>query len=202
MSRILTTLQTESIDNYKYERLTSPFIFESDELKALGGVWRVTVPAGFVFDLESVPIVRGSNKRAGTAHDYLCRIDSIPIVTKAQAAAVYLEMMAYTYGIVDRSSWQHFKDFTLRWAKYGVVYVAPGYFHKHKVMASSEEISGFAGDPFVTVEKLDAIIEKVDEVVAAIKEVPIGQAPALAVKSEQVSDALKGAKEEVIKKAG
>ena len=150
MTKILTKLETESIDNEKFERLTEPFIFVSDVLKKAGLQEKVTVPAGFVFDFESVPMVRGSNKRGGTAHDYLCRIDSVPVVTKAQAAAVYLEIMAYTYEIVDRGWWQHVKDFGFRWFKWSVVYVAPGYFHKHKVMATCQEITGMKGDPYIS----------------------------------------------------
>jgi len=150
MTQIFTPLITENIDNERFVRLTAPFIFESDELKKFGLQSRVEVPVAFVQDFESVPLVRGSNKRGGTAHDYLCRKDSVPVVTKSQAAAVYLEIMAYTYAISDRSWWQRFKDFNIRWFKWGVVRVAPDYFHKHKVMATCEEITGLKGDPYIT----------------------------------------------------
>lgn len=196
MTRILTTLDRRNIDNYKYEVLINPFIFESDKLKEANLQYRVEVPAGFVFDEESVPWVRGTNKRGGTAHDYLCRSDSVPLVTKALAASVYLEIMAYTYEITDRSYWQHFKDFTRRWFKWGVVYVAPGYFHKFKVTATCKEICGMEGDPYVTIEKLDAAIVQSKEATEAIKAVPetVAEKPAMVEASEKVTADLKDAK--------
>src|SRR5664280_2603987 len=138
MTRILTPLLLQDLDNYKYMQLTAPFIFESDKLKEAGLQSRVEVPANFVYDLESIPIVRGSNNRGGTAHDYLCRIDSVPQVSKFLAASVYLEIMAYCYEVIARGYWQHFEDFTKRWTKWATVYIVPEYFyfHKHKVMAT------------------------------------------------------------------
>jgi hypothetical protein len=151
MTKILTKLITENIDNDRYVQLVTPFTFVSDVLDKAGLKSKVTVPAGFVYDFESVPVVRGSNKRGGTAHDYLCRIDSCPVVTKALAAAVYFEIMEYCYKIDDqRSTWQMCKDWTKRWAKWAVVYVAPGYFHKFRVMSTSKEIAGIENDPYVT----------------------------------------------------
>jgi hypothetical protein len=201
MTRILTELYIRDINNYRFIQLTAPFIFESDKLKEANLPYRVEIPAGFVYDMESVPIVRGSNNRGGTAHDYLCRIDSNPIVPKSLAASVYLEIMAYTYEIVDRGYWQHFKDFTKRWTKWFVVYAVPGYFyyHKFKVMATVEEISGVKGDPFVTIEKLDKAIVESEQATTAIKDVPAkveGKADMVA-SSEQVTADLKDAKVEV-----
>lgn len=197
MTRIFTPLILLDLDNYKYVQLTAPFIFESDKLKEAGLQYRVTIPTGFVYDLESVPWVRGSNNRGGTAHDFLCRSDSIPLVTKAIAASVYLEIMSYCYEIVDRGYWQHFKDFTKRWAKWGVVYVAPFYFHKHKVMDTAKEIAGIDGDPFVTVEKIEAAIVQSKEATAAIKEIPeqVVEKPAMVAAGEKVTADLKDAKE-------
>ena len=143
--------------------------------------------------------MRGSNKRGGTAHDYLCRIDSDPVVTKSLAASVYLEIMAYTYEIVDRGWWQHFKDFTTRWTKWGVVYIAPGYFHKHKVMASCKEIAGVEGDPYVTIEKIEAAIVQSEQATDAIKNVPaeVSGQPAMVEASEKVTTDLKEAKDKI-----
>ncbi len=137
MTQILTPLITEDIDNCKYVRLVSPFSLYSDTLNC-----KITIPAGFVYDYESVPVIRGSNKRGGTAHDYLCRIDSEPIVTKSQAAAVYLEVMNHCYSLEERNILDKVTDKLKAWIKYGVVYVAPCYFHKYKVLATYEEISG------------------------------------------------------------
>lgn len=202
MTRICTQLDLRDIDNYRFVQLTAPFVFESDKLKEAGLQYRVTVPTGFVYDLESVPWVRGSNTRGGTAHDYCCRSDSLPLCTKTLAASVYLEIMAYTYEIVDRGYWQHFKDFTKRWAKWGVVYVAPFYFHKHKVMDTAKEIAGIDGDPFVTVEKIEAAIVQSEQATEAIKDVPAGVEgkSALVVASEQVTADLKDAKTDVVAK--
>jgi hypothetical protein len=153
VTRILTSLIEEDIDNCKYVRLHAPFIFESDVLRKEGLLYRVTVPKDFVQDNESVPIVKGSNKRGGTAHDYLCRIDSIPVVTKAIAAEVYREIMQYCYALdKNRGISTRFGNWMRTWIKWGVVRIAPGYFHKFKVMATSLEIAGLEKDPYMTVE--------------------------------------------------
>ena len=198
MTRILTSLITENIDNYKYVQLYTPFVFQRDKLKEAGLKCRVEVPVGFVYDQESVPWVRGTNARGGTAHDYLCRTDSNPLVTKAIAASVYLEIMSYTYEIVDRGWMQHLKDFTRRWTKWAVVYVAPGYFHKFKVLATCKEIAGIDGDPYVTIEKLDALIEKTEKVSEDLKDVKVDQKAEMIVKTDQVTADLKEAKEDVL----
>ena len=137
MTKILTPLVTKDLDNCKYVELVEPFSFYSKVLKC-----KVTVPPGFVYDYESVPVVRGTNKRGGTAHDYLCRIDSQPVVSKAVAAEVYREIMEYSYKFEERSLFSKLSDWTRRWVKWGVVRVAWGYYHKFKVMATYEEIAG------------------------------------------------------------
>ena len=73
---------------------------------------------------------------------------------------------------------------------------APGYFHKHKVMATPEEIAGVKGDPFVTVEKLEAAIVQSEEATTAIKAVPetVAEKPAMVEASEKVTTDLKDAK--------
>lgn len=142
MTQILTKLVTEDIDNRQYVRLAQPFSFESDVLKEYGLESIVIVPTGFVMDYESVPIVRGTNKRGGTAHDYLCRSDSIPVVTKAIAAEVYREIMEHCYSLEDGNIFSRFSNWLRRWIKWGVVYLAPEYFHKHKVLATYEEMRG------------------------------------------------------------
>lgn len=135
MVKFITPLIYEDIDS-KYVRLTEPFIFESDVLRKNGFDSRVEVPAEFVCDLESVPripiiysLYAGTSKKGGVGHDYLCRIDSIPVVSKKIAAQVYLEIME-TRG----NPWRR------RIVKYYVVRVAWGYYHKLTVGASYEEI--------------------------------------------------------------
>lgn len=136
MTKILTPLVLEYIDD-RFVRLVMPFGFYSDVLKC--EVW---VPVGFVCDLESVPGLRGTSPRGGVAHDYTVRVDSVPRVTKKQAAAVYREVSGYLYN--ERAKTRRAKawGFIKSWAKWAVVCVAPGYFHKHRVLASYEEISG------------------------------------------------------------
>ena len=102
--------------NFTYSELTEDFSFDSDI------IGDCIVPAGFTFDWESIPIIRGTSKIAGLVHDYLSRIDSIPVVDKKTAADVYLEIMEHR-----GTSWWR------RYLKYWVVRIVPGYFHKKKV---------------------------------------------------------------------
>lgn len=100
------------------------------------------IPAGFIYDEESEPIVKGSNPESGAIHDYLCRIDSDPVVDKETAAKVYKEFQAFydekeTGNILNR-----FWDWLARSFKTEVVEIAPGYFHRHLVLATYEEIKG------------------------------------------------------------
>ena len=154
MTKIYSPLMIQDLDNRRFNRLTAPFIFESDVLARLGLKYRVEVPTGFVHDLESVPIFRGSSNRGGVTHDYLCRVDSNPVVSKAIAAAVYFEVMEHCYRLDSERRWyQEARDWGLRWIKWAAVYVSPGYFHKHKVMATALEIAGVECDPFVEAGK-------------------------------------------------
>ena len=74
-------------------------------------------------------------------HDYLCRIDSVPVVAKKQAAEVYYEIMECRDGLPDKETTLGAVSlFFRRWIKYGVVRVWPGYFHKHTVNATYEEM--------------------------------------------------------------
>ena len=95
----MTKLKVEAIDN-KYVRLTEAFTFISNVLRKNGFEAIVRVPVGFVFDYESVPRIpflyaylANTSKRGGTAHDYLYREDSEPIVPKPIADKVYMEIM-------------------------------------------------------------------------------------------------------------
>jgi len=74
-------------------------------------------------DWESVPFIKGTSKVSGLIHDYLCRIDSEPVVTKRIAADVYKEFL-----IFRGAAWWRWR------AKYWAVRGAFGYFHKFKVM--------------------------------------------------------------------
>jgi len=127
MSNFLSKLITEEIDS-KYARMIFPFVYYSDLLDKT-----INIPIGFVFDYESVPLIKGTSKRGGAVHDYLCRIDSVPVVTKKIAADVYFEAMT-----VRKNSWWR------RYIKYWAVRAAWGYFHVFKIMATYKEISGKA----------------------------------------------------------
>ena len=114
----------EEIINYKYSRLLAPYRYKSTILKCT-----ITVPKGFVYDHESVPIIRGTSHRGGLIHDYLCRSDSKPVVDKKTAADVYLEVMAFR-----GNPWYR------RYVKYWAVRLAFGYFHVHSVKSTYEDI--------------------------------------------------------------
>jgi hypothetical protein len=214
MTRIYTELITRNLDNERFVQLVTPFRGFSDVIANLGApaimidghLCNFDIPVGFVQDFESVPIVRGSNKRGGTVHDYFCRTNSIPVVTKPQAAAAYREIMAYTYQIDDKrgegfvngikDDYYDFRDWIKRWSKWAVVYVAPGYFHKHLVMATAKEIAGLEGDPYVTIDKLNALIDKTEQVSSDLKDVKVDTSD-MVKKTDQVTEELKDAKKDV-----
>lgn len=199
MTRIFTEFATRHLDDDRFVQMTAPFRFFSDVLLAAGFDGYGEVPAGFIMDGESVPVVRGRNVRGGGVHDcYSCH-DSTPVVSKAVAAAMYLEINAYCDEIdAGRNRLVRAKDFLRRWAKYAVVYVWPGYFHKRSVNATCEELYGFKGDPYRTVEKLEEAIVESKEATAAIAAVPdaVAEKPAMMEASKHVTKELKGAKKE------
>jgi len=115
MTKIYENPVTMALDS-KYSKLIKDFKFYSNI------IGDCTAPADFTFDWESVPIIRGTSKISGLVHDYLCRIDSVPVVSKKIAADVYLEFMKFR----GNSWWR-------RYTKYWAVRYAPGYFHKKKI---------------------------------------------------------------------
>lgn len=112
MTKILTEVRTQVLDDHKYVKLTSHFAFVSDVLKNNGYNKRVLIPTGFVFDYESVPLIKGTSKRAGLCHDYLYRINSMPVVPKYIADKVYLEIMRHR-----KNAWwrRWIKYYTVKW---------------------------------------------------------------------------------------
>ena len=187
MTCIYTPLRTESIDNRSWGRLTAPFIFESDVLKKYGLKSRIEAPAGFVQDFESIPLFKGSNKRAGTAHDVLSRKNVCPGITKAIAAEVYFEIMQYCNDIDTRRFRKEdhpwipnpvvvpvimFRDWVKRWVKWSFVRTWPGYWQKFELMATAEEIMGIKEDPYITAEKIDALIDQTKTMTSDIKDLP------------------------------
>lgn len=98
--------------------LTEPFLFYSDVL----GRW-VEIPVGFICDLESIPLIRGLCRTGGLIHDYLCRYDSDPIVSKKVSADVYKEALYF----FEHPPWKVN-------GKYYVVRIIRGYFHVKSVL--------------------------------------------------------------------
>jgi len=115
MTEIYSMPVSRTLD-YKFSELTEEFYFFSDI------VGHGVIPKGFVCDWESVPLFKGTSKVGGLMHDYYCRRDSVPVVTKKVAADIYLEFMKHR-----KSSWWR------SYGKYWVVRFAPGYFHKKLV---------------------------------------------------------------------
>jgi len=110
-------LPTSQVITHKYSMLTKDWYVISNI------IGEFMVPYGFIFDWESVPVLRGTCKVGGLGHDYLSRIDSVPRVSKKKAADVYMEIMKYR-----NNPWVR------RNIKYNTVRVFPGYFHKLNVM--------------------------------------------------------------------
>ena len=94
-SEFITDLVIELLDEDKIWVLHEPLSYWSELLKC-----QITVPTGFQTDLASVPrvpilYVKWGNRahREAVIHDYLYRIDSIPVVTFDQANNVFKEAM-------------------------------------------------------------------------------------------------------------
>ena len=132
-SKFLSPLITEHLVDNRFVRLYIPFRYYSALLKRV-----VHIPTGFICDFESVPVIKATCKRGGVIHDYFCRTDSVPVVSKAMAADLYLEAQA----LRDASSGGGWAKWIHRHFKSRVVRGVPGYFHKHPVSAGIEEIKG------------------------------------------------------------
>lgn len=198
------------------------------ELRPLGHEDEFWAPARFVFDFESTPNwlrgPLGENKRGGATHDPICRKNVLvcwngsgSIMTKSIGADVYKEIMDYCDSIdtqrFEKGKHLYIPDvlidpivrtkcWTRRWLKSSVVRVWPGYFQKYELTATAKEIYGLEGDPYVTIEKLEAAIVQSKEATEAIKIVPenVPEKPAMVQASEQVTTDLKDAKAEAIAK--
>jgi hypothetical protein len=137
MTQVFSPLRIERIPgDPRYVRLLRDFGFYSDILERL-----CKVPALFVEDEESVPLFKGTNPEAGLIHDYFSRKDSDPIVSKEVAAKIYFEFQEY-FDKQEKGWMNKIWDWIRRKVKADVVIVAPGYFHKHCVMATYEEMVG------------------------------------------------------------
>jgi len=124
MARFLTELDARLKDDDRVWVLVSPLVYESDILG------RIDVPAGFETDFASVPRVPvfytlfgDRAHREAVLHDYLYRLDSIPVAERSQADGVFLEAMA-----------ERGKGFFVRYAMYWGVRVG-GWTAYHKKKA-------------------------------------------------------------------
>lgn len=125
----------EPIPGTRLKRLTEDFWAYSARLRC----W-ILIPKGFVYDEESTPW-KGENPIAGLLHDYLCRYDSAPVVTKWQAGMVYLEFQRWEDSQRERSWYTKVHDCVWRGLKAGFVSVLPlpGFFHVMSVGATVDE---------------------------------------------------------------
>jgi len=131
---VKSTIKIERIAGTKYVRTIAPFPFYSVIL----GRWS-EIPAGFFYDEESIPVLRGTNPEAGAIHDYLCRYDSDPVVDKLTAAKVYKEFQSY-YNAMNKGWFDRIWNWIKQRVKTDAVIVAPGYFHQLPVMATLEQV--------------------------------------------------------------
>lgn len=134
-AEFLTELVCEELLNNKLVKLYIPFKYYSAILGR-----EIEIPTGFVCDLESVPLIKASSKRAGCIHDYLCRKNSIPIVSKTIAAAVYKEAQECKDNIICKGKYDKFDNWIRRGIKTWIVTIAWGYYHKYNVEATAEEL--------------------------------------------------------------
>jgi hypothetical protein len=112
--------------------LTKPLAYYSRKLRTV-----IVVPIGFVTDLESIPLLKGTSKRSGVIHDYLSRSDSKPCVSKRLAAEIYLEAMGARDIELNREClWCTVR----RNVKAFFAFAAWGYFHKFTIEATFSEI--------------------------------------------------------------
>ena len=135
-----TTLGSVKIEivpgDSRYVRLLEDFLFYSVIL----GCW-CKAPREFICDLESVPLIRGTNPESGVIHDLVSRKDFKPKIDKATGMAVYLEFQRY-YDEMESGNWLNRSwDWIRRGFKAGFVRVWPGYWHKFNIMATYEEIT-------------------------------------------------------------
>lgn len=94
-SEFLTCLDCRLLENESFWILNQPLFYESAHLNAV-----IRVPTGFKTDFASVPripfIFSFFGDRAhheAVIHDYLYRIDSVPVASRKDADRVFLEAM-------------------------------------------------------------------------------------------------------------
>jgi hypothetical protein len=135
MSKFLTDLVDKDIDS-RYFELHWPLRYLSDILGAI-----IEVPVGFIYDHESVPVIKGTSNRGGAIHDYLCRKDNefADKIDMQKAADIYFEAMECRDKLLgdcwSRKWRRHVKSnfVRLNWC---------GFWHRWSVYSTYEEIRG------------------------------------------------------------
>lgn len=217
MTKIFTKLVVQQIDNGNYAMLHEKFGFHSDVLEKAGLKADIWAQEGFVFDFESIPSwlrgPTGTNKRGGTAHDILSRKNICPGITKSNAADVYKEIMDYcdsidiarfsqsSHPLIPSSAvvpYVKTKDWFRRWIKSTVVRYWPGdFWQKWEMTATCMDIAGVEGDPYISTEdKINAAIDKAEQVSSDIKDINVKESPELAKKADGVVKGLEEIKKE------
>jgi hypothetical protein len=133
-TKFLSKLIYEDIVGGKYIRLYKPFRYYSEILDL-----EVEIPSGFICDLESVKLIKGTSNRGGVAHDYWSRKDSVPVVSKQKAASLYLEIQICRDNMLKEGFFKRLDRAFRRRFKTIVVRIAPGYFHKRYVLDPLEK---------------------------------------------------------------
>ena len=144
--------------DHPYIQLVEPYVYTSETLRKLGFTpSTIVIPVLFVCDYESIPryiktkwgwlsrmlnflcapflafiywLLSNTSKRGGLVHDYLVRINSIPVVPLHVANLVYLEVMT----IRKNKKWKRNVKFL------AVELCAKGSYHKLMVEATYEEV--------------------------------------------------------------
>ena len=96
MAEFLTELEARLLDDDKIWEILSPLIYQSDLLR-----FPIEVPKGFQTDFASIPrwipivsnVLLDRAHREGVIHDYLYKINSIPVVDRYRADSILYESM-------------------------------------------------------------------------------------------------------------
>jgi len=144
MSRFLTDLIYRDIDSRYYE-LHEPLVYYSSMFDHV-----FEAPVGFIFDLESVPVIRGTSNRGGCIHDLVCRKEFN--LTIMQCADLYFEAMEtvdemkHQKAKRDGDKWLQTKRFDRWWrrtVKSNVVRLNwASFYHRWSIYSTYEELRG------------------------------------------------------------
>lgn len=133
--KVYEPIQMERIlGSPRFVRLLRDFRFYSEVLNR-----DCIIPKGFVYDEESIPFFKGNNPEAGAIHDYLCRIDSDPVISQKTSAKVYKEFQKYFDEMESGNFFNRTLDNFWIWIKTFIVTLGFGCYHKHYVNETYEQ---------------------------------------------------------------